>query len=273
VRRPSNRQLRRLAVLAAVLACSVAFTQEQILPGERISGGEPTTIAKHRWQVALYISTQGKTYFCSGSIIAARWVLTAAHCFKGDVDSSHTRIKTGVDNFMTDGVWGTPKLIIPHPQFNPQTYENDVALVMLDQDHTAEMIALADGNTLSAGSQKLEVSGWGALTFGGPLSDELQQAKVSYVSNADCAKVYPHDAVFSSTLCAGERAGGVDACQGDSGGPLIVRRETPVLVGVVSHGDGCAQKLKYGLYARVAAFRPWITCEITKSRQTLSVRT
>ena len=53
-------------------------------------------------------------------------------------------------------------------------------------------------------------------------------------------------------------APGKDACQGDSGGPLLCSMDDKaVLVGVVSHGSGCGQAGKPGIYANVDYFKDW----------------
>ena len=61
---------------------------------------------------------------------------------------------------------------------------------------------------------------------------------------------------------------GKDACQGDSGGPLICKiEEKAVLVGVVSHGDGCGEEGKPGIYANVDYFNEWFfSGELYQSR-------
>ena len=53
-------------------------------------------------------------------------------------------------------------------------------------------------------------------------------------------------------------APGKDACQGDSGGPLICSiDDKAILVGVVSHGSGCGEAGKPGIYGKVDFFKDW----------------
>ena len=51
---------------------------------------------------------------------------------------------------------------------------------------------------------------------------------------------------------------GKDACQGDSGGPFICSiNGKATLVGVVSHGSGCGEAGKPGIYGKVDYFKEW----------------
>jgi secreted trypsin-like serine protease len=103
------------------------------------------------------------------------------------------------------------------------------------------------------------------VTEDGKPSRDLLKATVPNVSVDDCNAPNAYNGlVGEGMLCAGHRDGGVDSCQGDSGGPLVWRTlDGPVLVGVVSWGEGCARKLRYGVYTRVSAYRDWIDRTIT----------
>ena len=61
---------------------------------------------------------------------------------------------------------------------------------------------------------------------------------------------------------------GKDACQGDSGGPFICSiNGIATLVGVVSHGSGCGEAGKPGIYAKVDFFTEWFDSGKLYSKQ------
>jgi secreted trypsin-like serine protease len=108
----------------------------------------------------------------------------------------------------------------------------------------------------------LTVSGWGVTEPRGQQPEtRLQKVEVPFVATARCNAPQGHaGAVTDQMLCAGEAAGGKDACGWDSGGPLALIRpgRPPLLVGIVSWGEGCAEAGKAGVYGRVALYRKWI---------------
>jgi trypsin len=253
-----------LAIPLSQSATSVA--QEQIRPaGRRIVGGEKTDIRDHPWQVALDIKIDGQRYLCGGSIIADRWVLTAAHCFKRSTTAGEVRAKAGVTDYNKQGVWTDVQRIRIHDHYNSKTHEHDIALVKLRTTARGRIIPLVTAQERLAPGEPLEITGWGATSEGGDTSRHLLQATVPLALNASCNAPSAYDGkIKPGMMCAGSRDGGVDSCQGDSGGPLVWRRaDGPVLVGVVSWGEGCARKLKYGVYTRVSAYRGWIDRNIS----------
>lgn len=227
----------------------------------RIVNGIPADIEEHPWQVALIITLiSGEQQLCGGSVIAARWVLTAAHCFLAGVDARASEARSGSADLFEGGDLLRVETAIPHPEFRLGGYRNDIALVKVRGDLSDRVIPLIGrGDTIDLGTT-LEVTGWGATGEGEPISTHLLKAGVPLVSNDECnaPEAYAGQ-VTSRMLCAGHKEGGTDACQGDSGGPLVWRGpEGPKLAGVVSWGEGCARALRYGVYTRVAIYEGWI---------------
>jgi secreted trypsin-like serine protease len=243
--------------------------QEVIKPsGGRIVGGIPTDIRDHPWQVALLTRRPDGTFLCGGSIIAEAWILTAAHCFGTAGSSATVRAKAGATNIMTEGVWTDGDRIIPHLQYQPNTQENDIALVRVRARLNGSAIALAAASVMIPTGEVLEITGWGATTEGGAAVDSLRKAEVRYVATETCNEPSSYDGqIKAGMMCAGFQEGGTDTCQGDSGGPLVMAPQSTdtALVGVTSFGEGCAQPHKYGIYTRVSQYRSWIASTIVAS--------
>jgi secreted trypsin-like serine protease len=91
------------------------------------------------------------------------------------------------------------------------------------------------------------------------VSQTLKYVAVPYVNNEKCKRAYG-STITDAMLCAGGKPdGGEDSCQGDSGGPLVrVSGGKATVIGVVSFGQGCADKNIPGVYARVTSFLGWI---------------
>ena len=245
----------------------VGLAQEPTKPfNRRIVGGEKVDIKQHPWQVALQFKGN---FFCGGSISGDRWVLTAAHCFNFSTRGGDWRAKAGATNHAKAGNWAEIEPVIVHEKYNKETYENDIALIKLRLPSPAgKVIRLVDPSATLPVEQPLEVTGWGTTKEEGSGSKDLLMAKVRYQDTAVCNDRASYNGrVRSTMMCAGYREGRIDSCQGDSGGPLVWRSpDGPVLVGVVSFGDGCARELKFGVYTRVSAFRDWIDRVIAANR-------
>ena len=249
-----------IAVLGLTFSMAAQAVPVKRSAAPRIVGGVEAKPGAFPYIVSL--QADGFGHFCGGSLIADRWVLTAAHCVDGGVDSVliglHDRKNpSSAEKFTVANIY-------VHPKSDMSTMEYDVALLELSESSSFKPVALNDAEiSISSSSPVLATTaGWGTTSSGSSsLPSILRQVSVPLVSKADCnAKDSYNGDITDSMLCAGYKTGGKDSCQGDSGGPLVVTQAdgTPVLAGVVSWGEGCALKNKYGVYAKVSAALDWI---------------
>lgn len=241
-------------------------------PRGRIVGGHPVLIENNLWQIAMVrasVAEPTRSQFCGGSIIDGSWILTAAHCVKNAIvreDPSRVDVIAGSSQYAIGGERLKVAAIHTHPKYNQSTMDHDFALLRLQSPITkGKVIELTKENTQVGEVANACVTGWGATFEGGPGAIDLLGAEVPMVSTEVCnqPESYGGD-ITAAMMCAGRQEGGIDSCQGDSGGPLSTLVEgRPTLIGVVSWGEGCARRLKYGVYARVSMVAPWIASTTT----------
>ncbi|XP_044934842.1 serine protease 56 [Mustela putorius furo] len=229
----------------------------------RIVGGSAAPPGAWPWLVRLQLGGQP---LCGGVLVAASWVLTAAHCFAGAQNELlwTVTLAEGPQGEQAEEV--PVNRILPHPKFDPRTFHNDLALVQLWTPVSPvgawRPVCLPRGPREPPAGTACAIAGWGALFEDGPEAEAVREARVPLLSTDTCKRALGPELHPSSMLCAGYLAGGVDSCQGDSGGPLTCSEPGPrpreVLYGVTSWGDGCGEPGKPGVYTRVAVFKDWL---------------
>ncbi|XP_016413777.1 coagulation factor IX-like isoform X2 [Sinocyclocheilus rhinocerous] len=237
-------------------------------PKSRIVGGNPALPGEIPWQVAL-VARSTQQVFCGGSILNQLWVITAAHCLVGTQNGSFY-IRVGEhDVSKTEGTEQNLNItrFISHPRYDSKVslYNHDIALLRLRNPirFTLTVLPICLGpmlfsNSLLQSGSLATVSGWGRLRFQGRSAVNLQKVELPYVDRTVC-KESSSDPVTYFMFCAGYSDSPKDACQGDSGGPHAMRyHNTWFLTGIVSWGEECAKKGKYGVYTQVGNYYRWI---------------
>ncbi|XP_025414015.1 trypsin-like [Sipha flava] len=251
-------------------AAAVPYAFETPRYSVKIMGGRQSEKLRWPWQVAVFNGR--KKLVCGGTLVAPGWVLTAAHCTRRKLSVRLNEHDLSVDEGDEFDV-GVDRVVV-HPEYNPNTIDNDMALLKLRSSDTETnggyhpqpaCLPVSDFHQTKRKPALCVVLGWGKVrsqhSYG---SHVLREARVPIVGRRTCRAAYRRYLITENMMCAGYRDGRSDTCAGDSGGPLLCRmRGRWTVVGVTSFGDGCGRRAKYGVYATVANNVRWIVSAIT----------
>lgn len=263
---------------AAVAACALVLAG--LAPSARaaarvplIVGGEPARAGEMpSLAFVVYRIPNGReeAIVCTGSVVAPRFVLTAAHCLHSPrvhYDVANFVIVTGTPNWK-DRRRETSEVVATYddPLYGRFGGGHDAALLELAAPVGAPSLPLARRRVWAPGDA-VEMVGWG--------SAHVRQHHATYLLRHAPAIVLPTDECREAGAWVGEictlapRPRKATTCYGDSGAPLLMRRPRDhrwIAVGLVRGGQNCNPR-RPAFYTPVPSIAHWAYAQMARARQ------
>lgn len=210
--------------------------------------------------------------FCTGTLIAPRVVVTAAHCVviedeetqevQGVTAASDFRVVAGSTDALNadDSMIFTVSRVVVHPGYPNESASSDpsganryddVALLLLDRAvgtlTPATIPSIDDALAAFQSGAPVTISGFGITSASGEDTGVLHIAETTFETRENAEIVLG-------------RPGEPDTCPGDSGGPAyLIDGDDVWLVGITSRSAETAQALcgEGGIYAFAPFYRGW----------------
>lgn len=204
-------------------ACGLLRSNSQGINTKIIDGTQCSVNGSPIVSISVLLES-GDVGLCSGTVIAPRHILTAAHCF--DVDTVGEVLSSSVQ---IEGFNRSIRRITIHPRVNiPQ---NDVAIIELQEPTSVNPVPLILSSPVNPGDV-ISIFGYGFDENSNFATLKSGQMRVTGVTSQNIF------ARFSEGT-------GSNVCFGDSGGPAILDRGNGTLgiVGITSFAtsEGCIE--------------------------------
>lgn len=218
-------------------------------------------------------------FYCGGSLINSKMVITAAHCIQTKSNVVRRRDITFVlgghnlDEDERNSESSAVSTLIVHDDWMAgDDVDADIAIAVLTKtiSYTKFIKPICLWTSTSSyddviGS-KATIAGWGKTGKDLLSTDHPNYVVVPIVELEECKSSHDffNEIASDRTFCAGDLKVNQSPCSGDSGGGLIVKSGRKwFLRGLVSHGiinsetQKCTPK-NYVMFTDVAAFKDWI---------------
>ena len=194
---------------------------------KRIIGGTETAVNKYPWMVSIRIDKDSFIGHCGGTLVASKYVISAAHCFwiketQTWIEPSKLQLILGehfsLDHFMPlepfESVVDVAKIMGHKGYDGSQRHDNDIAVIELAKEVNLIIYtpACLPSSNYDFAGETASVYGWGLTQAGNTnsASPSLLEVDVPVVSNDVCGKTMPD--ITPGKLCAGGQLG-KDACR------------------------------------------------------------
>ncbi|MFI9503233.1 S1 family serine peptidase [Nocardia sp. NPDC052566] len=260
--RSINRRFLRVrgrSVFIAAASAAAAVFIAPCVPADAIADGHPAASGEVPSVVQITGTLEGA---CSGTIVDASTIVTAAHCLMG-ADESTLGIRYG----STISGAGTPVAAVAtvHEQFNLVVGAYDIAVLRpahpIPFDANVQPADLPPQNHDPVPGTVGVIAGWGATQITSLPSPTLQVGDAVVAARHHCLVTSPVRVLIGDIVCL-SGASASSPCQGDSGGPLLYTAPgatRPTLIGITSSGLPCGLNASTpAAYTRVGYFTTWI---------------
>ena len=213
-----------LFAVLAVAAQTAEVSVHKFNGNRRVYDGKAASISKFPYQAGILFTptdavSPDTKFLGGGSLISSTRVLTAAHNVPGV--SSALVILGAINVFKYEPGQLRIKVplsgIVSHPNFNPNTLHNDIAMLKLPYavkfNDNISPIALPEGSNNYVGVSGV-ISGWGEFDYTQKQSSFLRFANLKIITNSECNDEFGD--IIDSVICV-KGIGNVGACDGDSG--------------------------------------------------------
>ncbi|XP_063913642.1 brachyurin-like [Zophobas morio] len=257
-----------MKILLITLLCLIPYTLGITLPREnglnsRIIGGFDANIRAYPFVVAVNVQTSLSRFFCGGTLYGSEWVITAGQCVDGATLFTVSLGSATLNDDDPNRVTVATSTYYLHPEYNPQTLENDIGIIQfrIPITHTdyIKSVNFLPSENIALGIQYYAF-GWGQISDSdSSLSNKLKVAYIGSITNEECRLYYGSQITDNMVCIVGNYNEGI--CHGDTGGPLIttLRTGTTVLIGVASFmsSNGCESTDPSG-FTRTYPYVDWI---------------
>jgi len=245
-------------------------------PGPDVGPGpdaSPVTVgaAAAPWTVAISNGPQlDKDFLCAGVLVAARWVLTAAHCtytlarrWPRD-DSAYVFAHTA--SLASPGARFDVREIIPYPQYDPRSLRNDLALIKISTNgRSAGSPISLDGPPIAEQEGGVgSILGWGISTrqSGQRHAEQLQVIQTAVLDKQVCFSTsnFP-ELSRSHVFCGRSLLKYHNICFRFGGSPIVLydKKANLYLAGLVAWPAACGAEYNTpNVYLDVRPYVPWI---------------
>jgi secreted trypsin-like serine protease len=172
--------------------------------GARIIGGQEAKDKQFPFMAAINVETDNSTYFCGGALITNEWILTSGQCLSGAVVLTVSLGSIALEGEDPNRVIITTSEFTIHPDFDPTTLVNDIALLKLQVSVSSDYIKpikLAEINLPVILTPT--ALGWGQTKDdNNDLAPILNYVDVGVLTNEQCQLTYGSQ-IVDSMVCVG----------------------------------------------------------------------